>query len=103
MNARRGLFRFWIVVALAWVLGSAWSLRFELLAHCKSIVEQRIDRAIACDLERIAATEGGPDLEPRGWPIPTQVTAIEWVLTPPIVLFFVGWIGFWVGNGFRRQ
>jgi hypothetical protein len=99
MNARRGLFRLWLVIALAWLLGSAWGLRFELLPRCTSIIEQTTDMVWTCWLEH----EESPDLVPQDWPTATRVTALEWVLLPPLIVFVLGRIGFWVANGFRRQ
>jgi hypothetical protein len=100
MNSRRGLFLLWIFLALAWAIGSAWELRYELLGHCEEILERSVYTAVHCLVER--ADRGGTAF-PRGWPIPTQSTAIEWVLLPPIGLFIVGGVVFWIANSFRSQ
>jgi hypothetical protein len=89
MNPRRDLFLLWIVLALAWVIGSAWKLWYELRAHCEEILERSVYTAVHCLVER--ANQGGVAF-PRGWPIPIQIAAIEWVLLPPIGLFIVGWV-----------
>jgi hypothetical protein len=100
MNPKRGLFLLWIFLALVWVIGSAWELSYELLAHCEQILERSVYTAVHCLVER--ADQGGIAF-PRGWPIPTQLTAIEWVLLPPIGLFIIGWVVFWIASGFRSN
>jgi hypothetical protein len=100
MNLRRGLFLLWIFLALAWTIGSAWELWYELLAHCEQILEGSVYAAVHCLVER--ADQGGIAF-PRSWPVSTQIAAIEWVLLPPIGLFIVGWVVFWIASGFRSQ
>src|SRR5947199_4639308 len=100
MNPRRSLVLLWILLALAWTIGSAWELWYELLARCDQILEKNLAAAVRCLLER--ANQGGVAL-PRAWPIRTQITTIEWVLLPPIGLFIVGSVVFWAASAFRRQ
>jgi hypothetical protein len=87
-------------IASVWMIGSAWELSYELLAHCEQILERSVYTAVHCLVER--ANQGGVAF-PRGSLIPTQLTAIEWVLLPPIGLFVVGWVAFWVASGFRSR
>jgi hypothetical protein len=100
MNLRHGLFLLWIFLALVWTIGSAWGKWYELRAHCEEILERSVYTAVHCLVER--AHQGGVAF-PRGWPIRTQMTAIAWILLPPIGLFVVGWAVLWVASSFRRQ
>jgi hypothetical protein len=100
VNPRRLLFVLWMVLTLAWVIGSAWELWYELRAHCEQILGRNVYTAVHCLVEK--ADQGGVAF-PRGWPIPTQITAMERILFPPISLFIVGWVAFWVASGFYRQ
>ena len=95
MNPRRGLFLLWVVLALAWTIGGAWELWYQLRARCGEILESSVYTAVHCLVER--ADQGGVAF-PRGWPIPTQITAIEWVLLPPVGVLIVGWVVFRVAS-----
>jgi len=95
MNPRHGLCLLWVVLAIAWAIGGAWELWYQLRAHCEEILESSVYTAVRCLVER--ADQGGVAF-PRGWPIPTQITAIEWVLLPPIGVFILGWVVFWIAS-----
>jgi hypothetical protein len=102
MNTRHGLFRLWAVLALLWVLGSAWELRGNLSADCQNLFNSEdADAAAGCFLENRRSQKGLGD---QGWrPTETQINAAQWIALPPLGLLVLGYLGLWVARGFKRH
>jgi hypothetical protein len=65
-----------------------------LMADCEAI--HPVDTAIDCLLS--------PASTWRGWLLfNPQITAVGWIVLPPIGLFAIGYLGLWVGAGFGRN
>jgi hypothetical protein len=52
MTSSKRFFLLWMVLASVWVIGNAWKLRYELVAHCEQIAERSLYTAVHCLFER---------------------------------------------------
>ena len=88
MNWKRGLLRLWAVAAVLWV-------GFVVYAIAKSVGDD-IARSILP--EKLYGIPGGEfDIE---WSLRFVISALAFI--PPLLLLALGYIGLWLGRGFRR-
>lgn len=108
MNPTRRLLQLWIVLSLVWgcVAGPIALLIWKRDAHVRAY-----ERAAAAVWAKYESDCGpskskGPlcDFPPAVPPASAIPKAVypAMVLGPPLLLFFIGWIGLWVTSGLRR-
>ena len=99
MTLERGFFRWWMALALVWVLGTSWLLWGDLLVDCNHLLAKHDVNAVAdCDLDEMVAKAHPQSL----WPIDVQLHAAEWISLPPLGILVIGCLGFGIARGFRR-
>jgi hypothetical protein len=83
MNLRRGLFRLWIIVAVLWVAAATWALWDRFF-------DPWVDfpAAVPSDQETLEYQ---------------RLYALALIVVPPIALFVVSLVCFWVARGFRQH
>ena len=124
MNFRRGLFRLWLVLSLAWIGLIAYTERGVFCDTYKPYTaeeKKKMSEVTPADREACRARGENPcspsfipfldirhdcSLAPsdgylRAWS-GIQSTA-EQALWPPAIAFLVGWLLIWIGDGFRRR
>jgi hypothetical protein len=108
MNPRRRLLLLWMVLSLLWccVAGPIAILIWKRDAHARAYT--RASAAVWAKYESDCASSKtkGPlcDFPPAPAPVSAIPKAVypAMVLGPPLLLFFLGWMGLWVTSGLRR-
>ena len=103
MNWKRGLLRLWAVAAVLWVCVAFYandSLQFELLEKLGAVLPGATfhhHRVIFMDND-------GNDISEKfylsTWTVLYRFANLAFI--PPLLLLALGYIGLWVGRGFRR-
>jgi hypothetical protein len=81
MNIRRGLWRLWLVLTVAWLGLVIWTT--PELQTCLF----RIGSGLRCD----------------NWTTHDYIAAVGVLFGGPVALLVIGWAVFWITSGFKRR
>ena len=114
MNWKRGLLRLWAVVAVLWVgvafysndtvqrVRDAYAVDFapSWEGHNMPLTPEETKELAALEAEFGFSPSAAAPLKPSIWPPIFDFAKLAFI--PPLLLLALGYIGLWVGRGFRR-
>jgi hypothetical protein len=113
MNVRRGMFRIWVVISLAWICGvscasyvSISSKRGWVIEEQKCFDERTANPNLGLPGDCLGPHDMFSDLLPRpevpalG---PSILSYVPVAATPPLVIMAMWFVGTWIVSGFRRR
>jgi hypothetical protein len=87
MNQTRGLFRWWAILSVVWIVFAAWTWWPDLSASCRDTGRRQADPIFdeMCTLDEMPLKGGLIGID---WKI--KLGAVERVLGPPVALLLIG-------------